>query len=172
MTDRGVPAGRRAAGRRRMTFGARLASVALLVAVTVAGGACGSDDESDTFRAGPAFHSAGPEARLELQEVLQSQAELIAVGNWKDYFELYVPTERARCSAAVFGIFAEQIWMPLRDQAGGKSLAARVLDVKVNGFRAAVDYQMVVRGSDIATQQSTDSYLKLGSRWFIEEPAC
>ena len=151
---------------------ARVAGIVLVATAVVASAACGADGGSEQLRTGPAFHSAGPKAFTELEAVLQSQAELIAAGDWPKYFELYVPTERQRCSPEVFGIFAEQIWSELREQAKGMDLAARVVDVKLNGFRAAVDYQLVVRGSDLATQQSTDSYLKLGDRWFIEEQAC
>lgn len=170
MTGRPIT-GEGAARQRPRTLGAvaRIAGVAVVVMIA---GACGSDGEPDTFRAGPAFHSAGPEARTELQAVLESQAELIVAGDWTRYYELYVPTERARCSAVAFGIFAEQQWSQLRQEVQGMTLSARVADVKVNGFRATVQYQLVVTESALATQLSTNSYLKLGDRWFIQEEAC
>lgn len=163
MTARAATAGLAAAAR-----------VALAGAVVLVVAACGSGDQEDPgmVRNGPSFHSAGPRARTELRDVLESQAELIAAGDWEEYFQLFVPTERARCSADVFAIFAEQIYGPLRDRAEGSTLSANLVDVKINGFRASVEYQLVLQDYGLATESSTDSYLKLGERWFIDEQAC
>ncbi|HEX2274016.1 MAG TPA: hypothetical protein VHG90_09105, partial [Acidimicrobiales bacterium] len=107
-----------------------------------------------------------------INEVLERQARLIASGDWEEYFQLFVPTERARCSPELFALFAEQIYGPLRDRAEGSTLSANLVDLKVSGFRASVEYQLVLREYGLATQASTDSYLKLGDRWFIDEQAC
>ena len=124
------------------------------------------------MRRAPSFHSAGPEARSEIAEVLESQARLIAAGDWEEYFQLFVPTERARCSPELFALFAEEIYGPLRARAEGSSLSANLVDLKVSGFRASVEYQLVLTELGLATQASTDTYLKLGDRWFIDEQAC
>lgn len=153
---------------------ARRAARALLGGVAVvAVAACGSrGPEQQTLRKAPSFHSAGPEAREEIHEVLESQADLIAAGDWEQYFQLFVPTERARCSPELFALFAEQIYGPLRDRAEGSKLSANLVDLKVSGFRASVEYQLVLQEYGLATQASTNSYLKLGDRWFIDEQAC
>jgi hypothetical protein len=151
--------------------GARRALVAAAAIAALA--ACGSrGEEPERLRAGPSFHSAGPEARSEINDVLESQARLIAEGDWEQYFQLFVPTERARCSPELFALFAEQIYGPLRDRAEGSTLSANLVDLKVSGFRASVEYQLVLREHGLATEASTDTYLKLGDRWFIDEQAC
>jgi hypothetical protein len=156
-------------------LGAARAAGRLLVAgvAVLALAACGSrGEEPRVLRNGPSFHSAGPEAREEINEVLEWQARLIAEGDWEQYFQLFVPTERARCSPEIFALFAEQVYGPLRQRAEGSTLSANLVDLKVNGFRASVEYQLVLREYGLATQASTDSYLKLGDRWFIDEQAC
>ena len=154
----------------------RLAALAARVAVAgcvVVAAACGSGEpEQRPMRKAPSFHSAGPRAQTELRALLDWQARLIAAGRWEQYFQLFVPTERARCSPEVFALFAEQIYGPLRERAEGSTLSANLVDVKLSGFRASVEYQLVLQESGLATESSTDSYLKLGDRWFIDEQAC
>ncbi|HEX2274638.1 MAG TPA: hypothetical protein VHG90_12265, partial [Acidimicrobiales bacterium] len=92
---------------------ARAARALLAGFAVVAVAACGSrGEEPQTLRNAPSFHSAGPEAREEINEVLERQARLIASGDWEEYFQLFVPTERARCSPELFALFAEQIYGP------------------------------------------------------------
>ena len=124
------------------------------------------------MRIGPSFHSAGLESREELESVIDKQARSIAASDWKSVYEMYVPTERRRCSLEEFELMAEQTLGGLRDQAEGTQLAAEVTDVRVNGFRAAVDYRLVLPDYGLATQPQSARYLKLVDRWFLDETAC
>ncbi len=149
-----------------------LAAVLLAVVVASSASACRRTPEEQTVRIGPSFHSAGLESRKELEAVLDKQAESIAASDWKSVYEMYVPTERERCSLAEFVLMAEQTLGGLRDQAQGAELAAQVTDVRVNGFRASVDYRLVLPDYWLATQPQSARNLKLVNRWFIDERAC
>jgi hypothetical protein len=159
---------------RRTAAGIRRRSAAAAVAflVVAAAGACGRDPEERTVRIGPSFHSAGLESRQELELVLAEQARSIAAGDWERVYRMYVPTERQRCSLMDFVPMAEETFGGLRDQAEGTELAAEVTGVRVNGFRASVDYRMVLPDYGLATQPQSARYLKLVDRWFIDEKAC
>ena len=150
----------------------RVATVALAVLVVAGAGACGRDSEEQTVRIGPSFHSAGLESREELEAVLDQHARSIAASDWESVYRMYVPTERQRCTLGQFVLMAEQTFGGLRDQAEGTSLAAEVTAVKVNGFRASVDYRLVLPDYGLATPAQTARYLKLVNRWFLDEKAC
>ena len=149
-----------------------VAAVALAVLVAAGAAGCGRDPEERTVRIGPSFHSAGLESREELESVLEKQARSIAASDWKAVYQMYVPTERQRCSLGEFVLMAEQTLGGLRDQAEGTDLAAEVTDVRVNGFRASVDYRLVLPDYGLATQPQSARYIKLVDRWFIDEKAC
>ena len=157
---------------KRRRLRARGGVVALVVLVAAGAGACGRGSEERTVRIGPSFHSAGLESREELESVLAKQAESIAASDWRSVYEMYVPTERRRCSFEEFILMAEQTFGGLRDQAEGTVLAAEVTNVRVNGFRAAVDYRLVLPDYGLATEPQSAQYLKLVDRWFIDEEAC
>jgi len=150
----------------------RLAAIALAVLVAVGAGACGRDPEERTVRIGPSFHSAGLGSREELESVLDKQARSIAASDWESVYEMYVPTERQRCTLGEFTLMAEQTFGGLRDQAEGSTLMAEVTDVRVKGFRASVDYRLILPDYGLATQPQSARYLKLVNRWFIDEKAC
>ena len=150
----------------------RMAAVAVAVLVAVGAGACRRGPEEQTVRIGPSFHSAGPESREELESLLDKQARNIAAGDWRSVYAMYVPTERRRCTLGEFVLMAEQKFGGLRDQAEGTALAAEITDVRINGFRASVDYQLVLPDYGLATQPQSARYLKLVDRWFIDESAC
>jgi hypothetical protein len=162
----------KAARPRRAGGGRRLAAVAVAVLVVAGAGACGRKPEERTVRIGPSFHSAGIGSREELESVLEKQARSIAASDWASVYEMYVPTERQRCSLAEFMLMAEQTFGGLRDQAEGSALMAEVTDVRVNGFRASVDYRLILPDYGLATQPQSARYLKLVDRWFIDEKAC
>jgi hypothetical protein len=149
-----------------------MAAVVVAVLVAAGAGACAREPEERTVRIGPSFHSAGLESREELESVLDQQARSIAASDWKRVYEMYVPTERQRCTLGEFVLMAEQTFGGLRDQAEGTALAAEVTDVRVNGFRASVDYRLVLPDFGLATQPQSARYLKLVNRWFIDEKAC
>jgi hypothetical protein len=151
---------------------ARGAAVALAVVVAAGAGACDREPEEQTVRIGPSFHSAGLESREELESVLDKHAKTIAASDWRSLYEMYVPTERRRCSLTEFVLMAEQTFGGLRDQAEGTVLAAEVTSVRVNGFRAAVDYRLVLPDYGLATDPQSAEYIKLVDRWFIDEEAC
>ena len=146
--------------------------LALVLLVLAGAGACGREPEEQTVRLGPSFHSAGLESREELESVLSRQARSIAASDWESVYLMYVPTERQRCSFEEFYLMAEQRLGGLRDQAKGAQLAAEVTDVRINGFRASVDYRLVLPDYGLATQPQSARYLKLVDRWFIDEKAC
>ncbi|MDQ4132530.1 MAG: hypothetical protein M3179_04830 [Actinomycetota bacterium] len=150
----------------------RLTGIVLAVVVTVGAGACRRTPEEQTVRIGPSFHSAGLESRKELEAVLDKQAASIAASDWEAVYQMYVPTERERCSLEEFALMAEQTLGGLRDQAKGAELAAQITDVRINGFRASVDYQLVLPDYGLATEPQSGRYLKLVNRWFIDEQAC
>ena len=160
------------AGGRRTRPRRGVAAVALAVLVAVGAGACSREPEERTVRIGPSFHSAGLESREELELVLDKQARSIAVSDWESVYEMYVPTERQRCTLREFEVMAEETFGGLRDQAEGTALAAEVTAVRVNGFRASVDYRLVLPDYGLATQPQSARYLKLVDRWFIDEKAC
>ena len=147
-------------------------SLALAVVVAAGAGACGREPEERTVRIGPSFHSAGLDSRKELEAVVARQARSIAASDWTSVYLMYVPTERQRCAFEEFVMMAEQTLGGLRDQARGTQLAAEVTDVRVNGFRAAVDYRLVLPDYGLATQPQSARYLKLVDRWFLDEKAC
>ncbi|HYX43951.1 MAG TPA: hypothetical protein VE760_02835 [Acidimicrobiales bacterium] len=166
-----MKATRRREGARR-TRRRRVAAVALAAVTAVGAGACSRAPEERTVRIGPSFHSAGLESRKELESVLDKQARSIAAGDWGSVYAMYVPTERRRCPFEDFVLMAEQTFGGLRDQAEGTGLAAEVTDVRVSGFRASVDYRLVLPDYGLATQPQSARYLKLVDRWFLDEKAC
>jgi len=140
----------------------------VLAALGVAG--CARDNPTYGINQ-PSFHSAGPGAQDEIQAVLDSQAGSIVTGDWTALLEMYIPTERARCTLASFTEASEQSYSGLRVRAQGK-LTAKVSGLHLDGFRASVDYQFVLPVLRLATMAQTSHYLKLGDRWFIDEKAC
>ena len=150
----------------------RVVAVALAVLVAAGVGASGREPEERTVRIGPSFHSAGLESRQELESVLARHARSIAASDWESVYLTYVPTERRRCAFADFVLMAEQTFGELRDQAEGTDLAAEVTDVRIKGFRASVDYRLVLPDYGLATQPQSARYLKLVDRWFLDEKAC
>lgn len=158
---------------RRPAWRRRAAGLAVAVAVAAGAGACGrGEPEERTVQIGPSFHSAGLQSREELESVLTRQARSIAASDWESVYFMYVPTERQRCAFEEFVLMAEQTLGGLRDQAQGTELAAEVTDVRINGFRASVDYRLVLPDYGLATQPQSARYLKLVDRWFLDEPAC
>jgi len=157
-------------GRSEQTaIGLRLAVCAALIAIV--GSACAQPNRSYRI-AGPSFHSAGPTAKDELQQVLDSQADDIAFSNWRRLYDLFVPTERTRCGFEEFLVSADQTFGTLRDRAEGSTITAEVSSVQVAGFRAKVDYRFMLRSIGLATAPQTARYLKLGDQWFLDEKAC
>ncbi len=151
----------------------RGAVLGLTLLVAVGAGACGrGEPEERTVRIGPSFHSAGLASREELESVLDMQARSIAASDWESVYQMYVPTERQRCAFEEFLLMAEQTFGGLRDQAEGTALFAEVTDVRISGFRASVDYRLVLPDYGLATQPQSARYLKLVDRWFIDEKAC
>jgi len=146
-----------------------LVIVAVLAGVTVAGCAHGNTTYSVDQ---PSFHSAGPGAQDEIQSVLDAQAGSIVTGNWKALLEMFIPTERSRCSLESFTEASEQSFAGLRERARGSALKAKMSDLQLDGFRASVDYQFLLPTFGLATTAQTSHYLKLGDRWFIDEKAC
>jgi len=120
----------------------------------------------------PSFHSAGPGARDEIQSVLDAQAGSIVTGNWKALLEMFIPTERSRCSLESFTEASEKSFAGLRERARGSALKAKMSDLHLDGFRASVDFQFLLPTFGLATTAQTSHYLKLGDRWFIDEKAC
>jgi hypothetical protein len=154
---------------RRLGAGGMVAA-ALLVAVLGAG--CSSGHKRETILIGPSFHSAGVKAKEELQAVLESQARSITSSDWRSLFQLHVPTERSRCDYEQYALMAEETFGGLRDQAQGTVLSADVTNVKVMGFRASVDYRLVLADYGLSTPPQEAHYLKLADRWFLDEKAC
>ena len=153
--------------------GRRGAAVGVAVLLATGAAACGrGEPEERTVRIGPSFHSAGIGSREELESVLEEQARSNATSDWESVYQMYVPTERRRCTFGEFTLMAEQTFGGLRDQAEGSVLMAEVTDVRVNGFRASVDYRLILPDYGLATQPQSARYLKLVDRWFIDEKAC
>lgn len=150
----------------------RAVGIALALVVAVGAGACRRQPEERTVRIGPSFHSAGIGSRMELEAVVARHARSIAASDWESVYQMYVPTERQRCSIEEFVLMAEQTLGGLRDQAEGTQLAAEVSDVRINGFRASVDYRLVLPDYGLATEPQSARYLKLVDRWFLDEKAC
>lgn len=148
----------------------RLGIIVAVVATLLSTGCAGSNP---TYRVdGPSFHSAGPGAQEEIQSVLDSQARSIVAGDWGALLAMFIPTERARCQLDDFAASSEESFAGLRERSKGSKLAARMSDLHLNGFRAAVDYQFFLPTFGLATTAQTSHYLKLGDRWFIDEKAC
>jgi hypothetical protein len=120
----------------------------------------------------PSFHSAGPAAQDELQSLLDAQARSIGGADWQALYELFVPTERTRCTLDQFVRSATSTFGSLHDQAKGSTLGAQLSDVKVTGFRASVDYRFVLPALGLSSPAQSAHYLKLGDRWYIDEKAC
>ena len=150
----------------------RFAVLGVALAVLLLPGCASRHESTKPILLGPSFHSAGARAKDELQAVLDSQAKSILASDWRSYYQLYVPTERRRCDYPEFATMAEQVFGGLRDQAAGSTLVADVTDMKINGFRAAVDYRLVLPDFGLATQPQTAHYVKLVDRWFLDEKAC
>ncbi|MFN2608139.1 MAG: hypothetical protein ABR511_09650 [Acidimicrobiales bacterium] len=161
-------------GRRRPASGrgrSRLAVAALAVGLVVTAAACAQSSRSYLIDQ-PSFHSAGPAASDELQQVLNAQADSIVGGDWQRLYQLFVPTERARCTLAEFQQSADETFGSLRDRAEGSTIAAELSNVSVTGFRASVGYRFVLPAFGLASQPQTGHYLKLGGRWYLDEKAC
>ena len=120
----------------------------------------------------PSYHSAGPDAQQEIQSVLDSQARSIVRGDWSALLAMFIPTERSRCPLSRFTEVADESYGELRDRAQGSTIAARMSDVQVTGFRASADFQFVLPAQGLASPAQTAHYLKLGDQWFIDEKAC
>jgi hypothetical protein len=146
--------------------------VAAAVLVGMLGAGCSAGHRRETILIGPSFHSAGVKAKEELQAVLEDQARSITASDWRGLFELHVPTERSRCDYEQYAVSAEETFGSLRDQAQGTVLSADVTDVKVSGFRASVDYRLVLADYGLSTPPQQAHYLKLADRWFLDEKAC
>lgn len=131
-------------------------------------GCSASHRSPPTVVIGPSYRDAGPATAKEIQAVLDVQAQSITDGDWRRYFDLYVPMERQRCS---FDHFADLAALAFGGLRGPSPVTAKVEAVEVDGYRASVGYRLFRDDTPLAPQR-TFHYLRVGDRWLLDEKAC